>query len=81
MSFYYVLCSVGSVRNTKDRKTKFLTSSSLQSNWEMNQGLHCGVLSVDVDISRCRHCLSTREGLLRPTRGSEKASWMRRPLT
>lgn len=77
MSFYYVLCPVGSVGNTKDRKTKFLPPSSLQSYWEMNQGLHCGVLGMDVGVSRCRHCLSTREGLLRPTGGSEKASWMR----
>ena len=43
----------------------------------MNQGLQDSVLGVVIDMTKPRDCLSTEEGLLRQTKGSEKSSWLR----
>lgn len=48
--------------DTKEKKTKFLLSGSLQSNREVNQGLPCSVLVMVVDVSKSRHYVSTEEG-------------------
>lgn len=46
LSSYYVPYPVVCVGHTKEKKKEFLPSSCLQSNWEMNQGLHCSVLGM-----------------------------------